>query len=230
MTLLQSIRFALDTHMEADLLNLKQIQQGGLPVGLLKTDQGLTAEQSKQLRAQWDRLYGGPGNAGRVAVLPNKMEFQELSRTPADMQFHEGKRLNREEILANYGVGPEILGLTESQTRANAEASIFVFLKFGVTPFLDKFIDTLNNDYLPAFPGTEGLEFYYDDPVPENMEEKRKNLELLAQHGGLTPDEMRTMLLGLDPLNIAGVTDVPYLPFSMVPAGEEPPPKDLPLP
>ena len=73
------------------------------------------------------------------------------------MQFVEGKNLNRDEILAAYGVGLEIFGKTESQTRANAEAAIFVFTRFGVLPYLEKFVDTLNTDYLPAFPGTDGM-------------------------------------------------------------------------
>jgi hypothetical protein len=56
--------------------------------------------------------------------MPTKMDFQELSRTPQEMQYAEGKKTNRDEILAAYGVGLKILGRTESQTRANAEAAI----------------------------------------------------------------------------------------------------------
>ncbi len=73
------------------------------------------------------------------------------------MQWNEGKQTNMKEILARYGVGQEILGLTDSQTRANAEAAIFVFMKFSASFFIEKFADTLNNEFLPAFPGTDGL-------------------------------------------------------------------------
>jgi len=88
--------------------------------------------------------------------------------------------------------------------------------------FVYQFKDTLDNDYLPAFPGTEGMVWAYPDPVPENMEEKRANAAALFAAGGLTPDEFRKSF-GLDPLAISGVTDIPYVPIGMIPAGEPPP-------
>jgi phage portal protein BeeE len=136
------------------------------------------------------------------------------------MQFVEGKHLNSEEILANYRGGPEMLGKTESQTRANAEAAIFVFIRFGILPFLELFADVLTNDYLPAFPGTDGLEFGFPDPVPENMEEKRANAKALFDIGALTPDEARKDF-GREPLGLPGM-DTPYLPISVSPVGEDP--------
>ncbi len=223
----QSIRYAVDSHEEADILNLKLLQNGGLPQGFLKSEANMTPEQMRTLREQWQQMYGGGRNGGKVAVLPNKMDFQEVQRTQQEMQYAEGKRTNRDEILAAYGVGLEILGRTESQTRANAEAAIYVFMKFGVTPFLDKFVDTLNNDYLVAFAGTEDLEFYYDDRVPENLEDKRATAAALFQMGGLTPDEARAMF-GLEALGLRGVSDVPYLPFSAIAAGTEKLPPDAP--
>ncbi|HCS50435.1 MAG TPA: hypothetical protein DIW81_02395 [Planctomycetaceae bacterium] len=51
------------------------------------------------------------------------------------MQFSEGKERNRDEILANFQVGLELLGRTESQTGANAEVAIYVFEKFVILKF-----------------------------------------------------------------------------------------------
>jgi HK97 family phage portal protein len=224
---MQAARYAIGSHQEADLLNLKMLQNGGLPQGFLTTEGNLSADQMALFREQWRQLYGGGRNAGKVAVLPNKMGFQELQRSQQDLQYAEGKKVNGEEILAALGIGPEVLGKTDNQTRANADAAIYVFEKFGVTPFLDKIIDTLNNDLLPQFPGTEDLEFYYDDRIPENADEKRQTAETLFQSAALTPDEIRQMF-GLDPLNIPGVTDVPYVPFQMTIAGDSKPAPNLP--
>lgn len=73
------------------------------------------------------------------------MDFKESQRTQQDLQYSEGKRTIRDEILSAYGVGLEILGQTESQTRANAETAVYVLMLFGVTPFLDKFVDSNDN-------------------------------------------------------------------------------------
>src|SRR5207245_446867 len=175
-----------------------RLMNSGVPPGLIKPDSGIDDKTMERIRRQWHQMQEGSRNAGKVAVMPNKLEFQELGSSNQEMQFIEGKENNRDEILANYGVGLEMLGKTDSQTRANADAAIFVFMKFGASPFIEQFCDTLTNDYLPAFPGTEGLEFCFDDPVPENLEEKRANADSLLNCGALTPNERRKMF-GLDP-------------------------------
>ena len=214
----QSIRYAIDTHKEADIMNFKRLINNAVPGGILTTNSSLSQPQIDLIRSQWRNLYGGSDNAGRFAVVPNGMDFKTVQQSHQDMQYIEGKQRNMEEILANYRVGPEMLGKTESQTRANAEAAIFVFMRFGMLPFIELFADVLTNDYLPAFPGTDGLEFGFPDPVPENMEEKRLNAENLFAGGALTPNERRKMF-GMEPLKRDGM-DVPYLDLAKMPVGE----------
>lgn len=223
----QAIRYSIDAHLEADKMQYKKLKNSALPGGLLETDKRIDVEQRKQYLADWNQMYGGGNNTGKTAFLPEGIKFQPVQQTNQEMQFVEGKNLNRDEILTAYGVGLEIFGKTESQTRANAEAAIFVFTRFGVLPYLEKFVDTLNTDYLPAFPGTQGMTFAFDDPVPENMEEKRQNGLVGFQTGSLTPNEFRKMM-GLEPLKLPGM-DVTYLDLGKVPVGAEAPIEDPPL-
>ncbi|MDP9121665.1 MAG: phage portal protein, partial [Acidobacteriota bacterium] len=140
--------------------------------------------------------------------------------------FIESTNLHRDEILANYGVGPEIMGQTDNQTRANAEASIFVFMRFGVLPFLEKFVDTLNGHYLPAFQATDNMEFAYDDPVPENRDEKRLDAQALFSIGAASPNELRKSF-GLEPIDNPAMDEM-YLDMTKMPIGTpnaKPPPK-----
>lgn len=141
----------MDTQRIADIANTKKLDNNAVPAGTLETEQNVQAEQRKSIGDAWWQNYGGPDNAGKVAMLPNGFKFNTIQETNRDMQFIEGKAVTHDEILANYGMGLEILGKTDSQTRATAEAAIFVFQKFGVIPYLKLFVDTPNNDYLPAF-------------------------------------------------------------------------------
>lgn len=217
---IQSIGFSIDTQRQADLMNTKKLSNGGIPPGTLETDQPIPQAEREKLAQQWQRSYGGASNAGKVPVMPNGLHFNRISESNQDMQFVQGKEVTRDEILANYGMGMEILGKTDSQTRANADAAIFVFQRFGVLPFLELFVDGLNNDYLPAFPGTENLQFTFDDPVPENVDEKRQNIQTGFGVGAFTPNEVR-VAMGKDPLKIPGM-DTTYLPINMMPVGEDP--------
>src|SRR5207237_8227499 len=166
-------------------------------------------QQRKAIMDSWRQNYGGAGNAGKTALLPNGFKFNATQMSNQEMQFIEGKNLTRDEILANYRVGLEMFGRTESQTRANADASYYVFTRFTVLPILELIADTLTNDYLPAFPKTDGMEFIFDDPVPENEENKRATATTLFQSGAATPDEIR-QIFGLEALNLPG-TMVPYV-------------------
>jgi HK97 family phage portal protein len=217
----QALRYAIDTHLEAERRNRAMLLNNAVPGGVITTEQILNEQQINMYRSQWNELYKGSENANKVAIMPKGMGFQSVQQSNQEMQFIEGMHLNRDEILANFGVGLEILGKTESQTRANADTAVYVFMRFGVLPFIEKFVDTLNNDYLPAFPGTEDLEFVFDDPVPENTEEKRLNATTLFAIGAVTPNEVRKQF-GLEPLPDEGM-DVPYMDFNKMPVGGSPP-------
>ena len=220
----KSIRYAMDTHKKADEMNTSKLDNYGAPSGVLQTKSSVIESERKKILDEWTGRYTGAKNAGKTAMLPYGLEWTKTQESNQEMEYTEGKKLVREEIMANYGIGPEIMGKTESQTRANAEAAIFVFREFGVNPFAMKFNDTLNNDYMPAFPNPKGAEFYYDSIVPENMEDKRANADNLFNGGGLTPNERRKMF-GMEPINLPGM-DVPYLPINMQEVGYEPPEPD----
>ncbi len=207
-------------------MNFKRLTNNAVPSGIITTKGQVSPQQLELIKAQWAQMYRGSDNAGRTAVVPDGMDFKTIQQSNQEMQFTEGKELTRDEILAAYGVGLEILGKTESQTRANAEASIFVFERFGVSPYLKLVKDTLESDYLIAFPGREGVEVCYDDPVPENQEEKRAKADNLFNGGALTPNERRKMF-GLEPLDLPGM-DVPYLDLGKVAVGD--PIEDPPFP
>lgn len=212
---LQGIRYAIDGHRKADEMNTSKLDNFASPGGMVETDQPVPEDERRKILAEIRQNYGGAKNAGKIGMLPRGLKLNKTQESNQEMQWAEGKSVARDEILANYGIGLEIMGRTESQTRANAEAAIFVFQRFGVLPFLELFVDALNNDYLPAFPGTDNLHFVFDDPVPENMEDKRATAESLFAGGALTPNERRVMF-GKEPLALPGM-DIPYLPIGVMP-------------
>lgn len=54
--------------------------------------------------------------------------------------------------------------------------------------------------------------------MPENVEEKRQNAQTLFEMGAMTPDEARESF-GMEPLEMPGQTDIPYINFNKVPVG-----------
>lgn len=216
----KSARFALDSHKEADILNTRHFQNSAVPSGVLSTDAKISPEEQKRVADQFNQKYSGSANAGKTVALPSGLKYQRISETNAEMQYHELKMNARDEILANYRVGIEMLGKTEGQTRANADAANYVFQRFTVLPMVEFIVDVLNNDYLPAFPGTEELKFGFEEFVPEDMENKRANATSLFGMGGLTPNEARKEFQK-EPIEGMEQADVPYTPFNLVPLTQQ---------
>jgi HK97 family phage portal protein len=211
----QSARYALDSHKEADVLNFNRFQNGAVPSGVLSSDQSIGQEERKRLRDAWMQNYGGSKNSGKIAVMPNGLKFDKTQESNADMQYAELKNLSKDEILANYRIPIEMLGHTESQTRANAEASNYVFQRFTVLPLVESFVDTLTNDYLPAFPKTDDLYFSFEEFVPQDLDDKRKTTQMLFGMGALRPDEGRAAF-ELEPLE-TDAANATYVPFNITP-------------
>jgi phage portal protein BeeE len=82
----QAIRYPIDTHKEADVLNLKRLMNGAVRGGLLNPKQALIEGQIKTLREQWNALHQGAQNAGRMAVMPTNIEFKEVQQTNQEMR------------------------------------------------------------------------------------------------------------------------------------------------
>ena len=53
-----------------------------------------------RLRAGWEQFHRGSDKAGRIAVMPSKVEFQEIQQTNQEMQFVEGKDRNAMEQVS----------------------------------------------------------------------------------------------------------------------------------
>src|SRR3546814_13076955 len=72
-------------------------------------------------------------------------------------------------------------------------------------PRLERFKGMLNNDFLRLFPGTEGLEFDYDNPRPQNAE------AINAERASKTTAFSTLVLAGVAPADAANVVGLPPL-------------------
>ena len=81
---------------------------GGQPSGVLEVDSDIsgtmevaqadgttaTVNMKDYVRQEWEARQGGPGNAGRIAVLDNGMKYHAISISQRDAQFVESAELS----------------------------------------------------------------------------------------------------------------------------------------
>lgn len=179
------------------------------PGGIIEVPEVLGDTEFNQLRDRWDEQHRGVTNAHRVAILEHG-KWVDRKFTMRDMQFAELRAVSREIIREAFGIHGHMLGLSENINRANAEAADTTFARWLVVERLERIKGALNNELLPMFGTTaQGLEFDYEDPVPENEElnaqllTARANAAKALRDAGWDPDDV-LVAVGLPEMRFGG--------------------------
>lgn len=78
---------------------------------LIQSKGQLTNLQKKEIRSEVVNYYSGIDGAHGALLMQGSVEVKPLVVNPKDVDFIRGKELNREEILAVFGVPPAIVGI-----------------------------------------------------------------------------------------------------------------------
>ena len=77
--------------------------------GVLKTPNVLDAASAARIGDSWRSQFSGSGNSGKVAVLENGLEFQQLSMSMEDAQWLESRQFSVEEVCRIFRVPPVLV-------------------------------------------------------------------------------------------------------------------------
>ena len=75
-----------------DDANVYAARNMGRPDGLLTAERPMTDEQLKVLRRDWYASYGGPQNAGKIAILSGAAKWQAVQMAPKDIEWYRADR------------------------------------------------------------------------------------------------------------------------------------------
>ncbi len=92
-----------------------------------------------RLRAQWDEMVGGADNTGRTLILEEGMKPEKLSLSAEEAQYIEGRKLNREEVVAAYDMPPPAVHILDRATFSNITEQFRSVYRDTMAPVLDYF-------------------------------------------------------------------------------------------
>ncbi len=98
----------------------KMFEQGTKLSGVIETQPGTTKAQAAEIRESWSAGYGGVGNNGKTAVLPQGAKFNTVSMTLEDAEWIEARRLSVEEVARLFRVPPVLIGDLREANYSNA--------------------------------------------------------------------------------------------------------------
>lgn len=204
---IQSMLTDIDSAVYSAEWNRNFFLNSAEPGGIIQVDKRLSDDEFDEMRDRWNEQHKGVAAAHRVAIL-EQGQWVDRKFSQRDMQFTELRALPRELVREAFGVPKPMLGTVDDANRANMEAAETMFARWVTTPRLDRIKQALNTQYLPMFGAqSAGLEFDYEDPVPEDAESRDRERDSKSRawstlvEAGADPDDVSDML-GMPRLNM----------------------------
>ncbi len=160
----------------------------------LKHPRHLSEDKARQLREQWQQVYGGSENAYKTVVLEDGMEAQTLSFDARQAQLIEARNFSITDISRLYRIPPHMLADLSRATFNNVEASNLSFVIHSLIPWVVRFerafkrqllTESEKQRYKPDFNVT-GL-------LRGDMKARAEFYTKLFNLGALSPDDIREL-------------------------------------
>lgn len=110
-----------------------------IPSGILKYKTPVAPEVKKLTRDEWNSVYSGPRNRGRIAVMDHDLEFQSITMPLADAQFIESNHLNIETVCRIFRVPPHKVQHLLRSTFSNIEEQNIEYVQDTLMPWAARF-------------------------------------------------------------------------------------------
>ena len=194
---LRAAATSVDLHNQGTRWAKSLLDNSARPSGaLVCKNAGMGRDQVERLKAELERGFSGPANAGRPMVLEGGMDWTSMGLSPSDMDFTQGRREAARDIALAFGVPPMLLGIPGDNTYANYAEANRAFWRQTVVPLVGKTAAALSA-WLSAFGEAVALAPDYDR-VPALAPERAALWQRLSEATFLDDDERRAFA-GLPP-------------------------------
>ena len=181
---------SLGTTMAVEKYGSSFFKNGAQPSGVLEHP-GVLKDPQK-IRDNWTAVYGGAGNAHRVAVLEEGMSYKPISLPPEDSQFLSTREFGVEEICRIFRVPPHLVQDLKRATFNNIEHMAIDYVVHTLDPWLvriekaivkDLLLEEEKDQYFPKF-NVDGL-------LRGDFQSRMQGYSTGISNGILSPNEAR---------------------------------------
>jgi HK97 family phage portal protein len=126
------------------------VNQGGIPLAVLKSQRKLTSEQAEAIQTQW--MTATQRRNGAPPVLPPELDFTPLQFKPGDIQLLESQQWSVGALATAFGVPVVLLNqaLQGGLTYQNPGALGEMWWRFELRPTGKRVVDAFTARMLPA--------------------------------------------------------------------------------
>ncbi len=189
---------ALGTTLAVEKYGAAFFRNGAQPSGVLEHP-GVLKDPEK-IRRNWSAVYGGSGNAHKVAVLEEGMQYKPISLPPEDSQFLSTREFGVEEIARIFRIPPHMIQDLRHATFSNIEHQSIDFVQHTLMPWLIRFEQAIIKDVLLEEEQEEYFpKFNVDGLLRGDYKSRMEGYAIGLSNGWMTPNDIRR-LENLDPI------------------------------
>jgi len=168
---------------------------GARPSGTLEAGGKIGPEDKKAMRSDFETLYSGVENTGRIAVLDQGVKYNPMSLTMEDAQYLDSRKFNRTEICGIFGVPPHKIGDLDRATFSNIEHQSLEYVNSSLMPHLVAWEQAAQRDLM----GDPDLycKFNTNALLRGDFKSRQEGLAIQRRNGVINPNEWR----GLEEMN-----------------------------
>jgi len=187
-------------------------------------------QMMSQFRADIERVYGGPENQGRPALLPPGLDWKPMANgTAVEAALIDQRKITREEVAAVYLIPPPMLGILDRATFSNIDIQRDMVYTDCLGPPLVLVEQSINSQVIRTMLAEDDVYCEYDFGGVLRGDRLAEIQALRDAIGSalITPNEGRDVLNR--PRDTNPGMDQFYLPFNnLQPLGQPPIPAGVP--
>ncbi|WP_200796563.1 phage portal protein [Sporanaerobacter acetigenes] len=165
---------------------------GASPGGVLEHP-GILKDPEK-VRKSWNSVYGGSGNAHKVAVLEEGMSFKPIGIPPEQAQFLQTRKFQLNEIARIFRIPPHMIGDLDKSSFSNIEQQSLEFVKYTLTPWLSRWEMCMMKALLSPSEKKEYLiKFNVEGLLRGDYKTRMEGYSIGIQNGFLSPNDVREL-------------------------------------
>ena len=189
---------SLGTTLAVERYGSAFFKNGAQPSGVLEHPGVL--KNPEKIRQNWSQIYGGAGNAHKIAVIEEGMSYKPISLPPEDSQFLSTREFGVEEICRIFRVPPHMVQDLKRATFGNIEHQSIDFVVHTLDPWLTRIEQAIIKDVLLEDEQDEYFpKFNVDGLLRGDYKSRMEGYAIGFTNGFLSPNDIRR-LENMDPI------------------------------
>ena len=196
-----SLLSALELTVASDLFAMKfneSFFENSAHTGVIFNMKNSTPEEVARNRVWMEQNYVGTENSHKPLILEGDIDVSKSVSTRAEMQFIEGRKFNREEILSVLDVDPSKVGINENSNRSVSKEADNTFRQENISPLQLVVEEEINNHLILELFGYDGIIFRQNDASRRDQLDMMKLYAEAERLGVMSINQVKAEL-GLPP-------------------------------